>query len=116
MMQSVVLDGNLSDEVVNLVYLQSIQKLQKKESIVCARRMSNKVCNEAYAGLFRRSRICTWKRSCQVAYAQLRSKFIKPGVTTMVLTHCIERWIVYLIPSMNTTGSNVVLTHGIEKC
>ena len=76
-MQSVVLDGNLSDEVVldelvndvNLMYLQSVQKLQKKESTVCARRMSNKVCNEAYAGLFRRSHVCTRKGSCQVAYA-----------------------------------------------
>ena len=75
----------------------------------------NKVCHKAYAGVFRGSRVCTQKILCQVVYAQLRSKFIKLGVTTMVLTHCIERWIVYLIPSRNTIESDVVLAHGIDK-
>ena len=73
------------------------------------------VCLKAYAGLSRRSSVCTRKSTCQVAYAQLRSKFVKPRVTTMVLTHCIERWVVYLIPSRNTIGCDVVLAHGIEK-
>ena len=73
------------------------------------------VCDKAYAGLINRSSVCMREITCQVAYGQMRSKYIKPGVTTMVLTHCIERWYVYVIPSRNTIGSNVVLAHGIEK-
>ena len=82
---------------------------------VCARTMMKSVCLKAYAGFSRISNVCTRKSTCQVTYAQLRSKFVKPGVTTMVLTHFIERWYVYVIPSRNTIGSNVVLAHGIEK-
>ena len=77
--------------------------------------MMNKTCHYAYAGLFRRSIVCTQKSMCQVAYDQLRSKCVKPGVTTMVLTHCIERRIVHLIPSRNTIESDMVLAHGIVK-
>ena len=97
------------------MYLQSEQKVQKKEISVRARTMIKSVCHKAYAGLLRRRRVCTQKSMCQVAYDQLRSKCVKPRVTTIVLTHCIERWVVYLIPSRNTIGSYVVLAHGIEK-
>jgi len=97
------------------MYLQSVQKVQKKESPVCARIMMNRVCFKAYTVLFKGSHVCTREIMFQVAYAYLRSKVINPGVLTMVLTHCIERWIVYLIPSRNTIGSGVVLAHGIDK-
>ena len=82
---------------------------------VCARKMIKSVCLKAYAGLLNRSSICMREIMCQVAYGQMRSKYVKSGVTTMVLTHCIERWYVYVIPSRNTIGINVVLVHGIEK-
>ena len=59
--------------------------------------------------------VCMREITCQVAYGKMRSKYVKPGVTTMVLTHCIEHWVVYLIPSRNTIRSDVVLAHGIEK-
>ena len=97
------------------MYLQSEQKVQKKEISVRARTMMKSVCYKAYTGLLRRRRVCTRKSMCQVAYDQLRSKCVKPGVTTMILTHFIERWIVYEIPSRNTIRSDVVLAHGIEK-
>ena len=45
----------------------------------------------------------------------LRSKKIIPGGITMVLSHKIERHVVYLISSKNTIGRCVVLTHGIDK-
>ena len=82
---------------------------------VCARPMMKSECLKAYAGLSRRSSVCTRESTCQVAYAQLRSKSVKLGVTTMVLTHCIERWVVYLTPSKNTIGRGVILAHGIDK-
>ena len=82
---------------------------------VCGRPVMKSVCLKAYAGLSSISSICTRESTCQVMYAQLRSKSVKPGVTTMVLTHCIERWVVYLILSRNTIGSGVVLAHGIDK-
>ena len=77
--------------------------------------MINKVCHIAYVGLLRISSVCMQKNTCQVTYALFRSKFMKPGDITMVLTHCIECWITYLIPSRNTIGSSVVLVHGIVK-
>ena len=77
--------------------------------------MMKSVCHKEYANLSRGSCVCTREITYQVMYAQLRSKYVKPGVTTMVLTHCIERWIVYEIPSRNTIGSDVVLAHGIDK-
>ena len=98
-----------------MMCLQSNSDVMMKGISVCARTMMKSVCLKAYAGFSSRSSVCTRKRTCQVAYAQLRSKYVKPGVTTMVLTHCIERWIVYLIPSRNTIGSDVVLTHGIDE-
>ena len=55
------------------------------------------------------------KSKYQVAYAYLRSKFIKLGEFTMVLAHSVEPWNIYLIPSRNTIGSGVVLAHGIVK-
>ena len=70
---------------------------------------------KAYASLSRRNSVCTWELTSQVTYAQMRSKYVKQGVNTMVLTHCIKRWIVYEIPSRNTIGSYVVLAHGIDK-
>ena len=97
------------------MYLQSSADVMKKEIPVCAKAMMKRVCHKAYAGLLRISRVCTRKSMCQVAYALLHSKFIIPGGVTMVLTHCIERWIIYLIPSRNTIGSGVVLAHGIDK-
>ena len=77
--------------------------------------MIKNVCYKAYAGLSRIKRICTRKSMCQAMYGLLRSKFRIPRGITNVLTHFIERWIVFLIPSRKTIGSNVVLTHGIEK-
>ena len=73
------------------------------------------VCHKAYAGLLHRSSVYTREITCQVAYGKMRSKYVKPRVTTMVLTHCIERWIVYVIPPRKTIGSYVVLAHGIDK-
>ena len=52
--------------------------------------MMKRVCLKAYADLPRRSSVCTREITCQVAYGKKHSKFVKPGVTTMVLTHCIE--------------------------
>ena len=89
----VVLNGNCLDILfndVNLMCLQSNSDVMMKGIPVCARKMMESVCLKAYAGLSRRSSVCTRKSTCQVAYAQLHSKIIKPGVTTMVLTHCIE--------------------------
>ena len=98
-----------------MMCLQRNSVLMMKGISVCARTMMKSVCLKAYVGLSRRSSVCTRKSTCQVVYAKMRSKYVKPGVTTMVLTHCIERWYVYEIPSRNTIGINVVLAHGIEK-
>ena len=61
------------------------------------------------------SSVCSRELTSQVAYAQMRSKYVKQGVDTMFLTHCIKRWIVYEIPSRITIGIHVVLAHGIDK-
>ena len=98
-----------------MMCLQSISDVMMKGISVCAITMMKSVCLKEYAGLSRRSSVCTRKSTCQVAYAQLRSKFVKPGVTTMVLTHFIERWIVYVILSRKTIGCCVVFAHGIDK-
>ena len=98
-----------------MMCLQRNSDVMMKGISVCARTMMKSVCHKAYMGLLKGSHVCTWKRTCQVVYGQLRSKCIKPRVTTMVLTHCIEHWVFYLIPSRNTIGSDVVLAHGIEK-
>ena len=45
----------------------------------------------------------------------LCSKIIILRGITMVLAHSIEHCMVYLISSMNTIGSCVVLAHGIGK-
>jgi len=130
MMQCVVLDGNLFDEVVldelpmisnlcvkdvRMMYLQISSDVTEKRIPVSARKMINMMCHKAYAGLLRRSSICTQKSTCQVAYALLRSKFRIPRGVTMALTHCIERLIIYLVPSRNTIESGMVLTHVIYK-
>ena len=89
---------------VHLMYLQSSSNEIMKGIKVCARIMMEKVCHKAYAVLSRRSRVCTRKSTCKVTYALLRSKSLKPGEFTMVLTHCFERLIIYLILSRNTIG------------
>ena len=61
----------------------------EERNSVCARSMIKRVCLKAYADLPSRSRVCTRETTFQVAYGQKRSKSAKPGVTTMVLTHCI---------------------------
>ena len=78
MMLSVVLDGNLLEEVVlelmillnnvNLMYLQLVQKVMMKGISVCARTLMKSVCLKAYAGLVNRSSVCTREIMCQVAY------------------------------------------------
>ena len=98
-----------------MMCLHNNSDVMMKEISVCARTMMKSVCLKAYACLSRRSSVCTRKSTCQVAYAHLRSKFVKLGVTTMVLTHFIERWIVYVILSRKTIGCCVVLAHVIEK-
>ena len=98
-----------------MMCLQSNSVVMMNGISVCARTMMKSVCLKAYAVLSRISSVCTRKRTCQVTYGKMRSKYVKPGVTTMVLTHFIERWVVYLTPSRNTIGSGVVLAHGIEK-
>ena len=113
MKSSLMLDEFIND--VNLMCLQSSSDVMMKGIPVCSRPMMKSVCLKAYAGLSRRSSVCTRKSTYQVTYSQLRSKFVKPRVTTMVLTHCIERWVVYLILSRNTIGSGVVLAHGIDN-
>ena len=100
---------------VRMMYLQISSDVAEKRILVSAKKMINMMCHKEYAGLLRRSSVCTWKSMCQVAYALLSSKFRIPRGFTMVLTHYIERWIIYLIPSRNTIGNNVVLAHGIEK-
>ena len=88
------------------VFVDQLSKYQK---------MINMMCHKAYAGSLRRSSVCTWKNTCQVAYAHLRSKFRIPRGVTMVLTHYIERWIIFLISSRNTISIGVVFVHGIDK-
>ena len=102
MMMSVVLDGNpldeddgnLLDELgidVNLMYRQLVQKEMMKGISVCIETMIKRVYLKAYTDLSTRSSVCTRDITCQVAYGKKRSKSVKPRVTTMVLTHCIER-------------------------
>ena len=97
------------------MYLQSSSDVMEKGFPVRARAMMKMVCHKAYAGLKRLSSVCTQKRTCQVAYAYLRSKIRIPRGITMVLAHSIERCMVYLITSKNTNGCCVVLAHGIGK-
>ena len=97
------------------MYLQISSEVAEEKNSKSSRIMINKLCYKEYAGLLRRSSVCMRKSTCQVAYALLCSKFrILRGIT-MVLTHSIEHWIIYLIPSRNTIGSGMVLAHGIDK-
>ena len=91
-------DDNLLDEVVlDRIYprcakydvsIVCIEGSEEKKS-TCAKSLIKRVCLKAYADMSRGSRVCTRERTCQVVYGQKRSKSAKPGVTTMVLTHCI---------------------------
>ena len=83
-------DGNLLDEVVldKNMFLMSTEGNEEINS-ACAKSMVKRVCLKEYADMSKGSRVCTRKRTCQVAYGLKRSKSAKPKVTTMVLTHGI---------------------------
>ena len=92
LLDEVVIDRICLDELIKLcksdVSIVSTEGNEERNSI-CARSMMKRVCLLVYADWPRGSRVCTRKITCQVAYGQKRSKSAKPGVTTMLLTHCI---------------------------
>ena len=90
LLDEVVIDGICLDELVIDVNLICIEGNDERNS-VCARTMMKRVCLKAYASLSSQSSVCTREITFQVTYGKKRSKYVKPGVTTMVLTHCIEQ-------------------------
>ena len=133
---------NLCAKDVRMMYIQISLDVTEKRILVSARKMINIICHNVYATFVKATCVYTlllWRepaytfrvsiyavfmrQSCvytrihtlKVAYAFCALKTMIPRGITMVLTHCIERWFIYLIPSRNTIGSCVVLSHGIDK-